>query len=106
MTDRCDPIGVDEVEGLLFRNILGRLAKTLYDLSQEVGEPSGTGISLKESYTHQELADLVGTSREPLTRALASLKRAQLIELRGGRLFITDVRRLADISGESVSDEK
>lgn len=86
----------EEIEGFLFRNILGRVAKTLNDLSKR-GEKSRGGITLPEHYTQQELADLVGTTREPLTRALSALKRAQLVEFVGGRYFIKDPEKLSSL---------
>lgn len=86
-----------EIEGLLFHNILGRVAKALSDLSRD-GKNFRGGMLLKEHFTQQELADLVGTTREPLTRALAALRRAELIEFHHGRYFIKNVERLSTLS--------
>lgn len=82
-----------EIEGLLFRNVLGRVSKTLHDLSKN-GERFRSGVLLQEHYTQQELADLVGTSREPLTRALSSLRRAQILDVHHGRYFIKNPSKL------------
>ena len=49
---------------------------------------------LPERYTQQELADLVGTTREPLTRAISSLRRAQLLDFVGERYLIKDPAKL------------
>lgn len=84
----------EEIEGLLFRNILGRVAKTINELSRR-GEPHKGGVLLGERYTQQELADLVGTTREPLTRAISSLRRAQLVAVVHERYFIPDPPKLA-----------
>jgi CRP/FNR family transcriptional regulator, cyclic AMP receptor protein len=86
----------EQIEGLLFSNILGRVAKTLYDLSKR-GERRGATVVLPERYTQQELADLVGTTREPLTRAISSLRRAQVVELREERYVIKDTGKLEAI---------
>jgi CRP-like cAMP-binding protein len=86
----------EQIEGLLFSNILGRVAKTLYDLSRR-GDKRGGAIVLPERYTQQELADLVGTTREPLTRAISTLRRAQVVELREERYVIKDTRKLEAI---------
>jgi CRP-like cAMP-binding protein len=83
----------EEIEALLFRNVLGRVAKTLNELGRR-GERSKGGILLGERYTQQELADLVGTTREPLTRAVSALRRAQLLELIGERYLIKDPQKL------------
>lgn len=87
----------EEIESLLFSNILGRVAKTLFELSRR-GEVHGGGrILLSERYTQQELADLVGTTREPLTRAVSALRRAQVLELSGERYLIKDPKKLEAI---------
>ena len=86
----------EEIESLLFSNVLGRVAKTLYDLSRR-GERKHGGVWLSERYTQQELADLVGTTREPLTRAVSALRRAQVLELRGERYLIRDMQKLEAI---------
>ncbi len=87
----------EEIEGLLFRNILGRVAKIMLDLGRRSGETDGTAMVLKERFTQQELADLVGTTREPLTRALSSLRRAGLISQREGRYTLPSPEKLAGL---------
>lgn len=84
----------EEIEGLLFRNILGRVAKAMLDLARRSGEPLNGGLVLKERFTQQELADVVGTTREPLTRALSSLRRAGLVAQHEGRYCIPDPVKL------------
>lgn len=89
----------DQVENMLFRNILGRVAKTVYDLSRQQGDPHGRGVILRGSYTRQDLADLVGTTREPLTRALSTLKKAELVRFYDGRIVLPDPKRLCSLGG-------
>jgi CRP-like cAMP-binding protein len=93
----------EELEGMLFRNILGRVAKTVLDQAQRAGEPwKGAGLALKDRFTQQELADLVGTTREPLTRALSSLRRAGLVSVTGdGRYAIPEPRKLAGLCSDN-----
>lgn len=91
----------EEIEGLLFRNILGRVAKAILDLARKSGEAQGPALVLKERYTQQELADVVGTTREPLTRALSSLRRAGLVEQRDGRYAIPAPEKLAGLCVEA-----
>jgi CRP/FNR family cyclic AMP-dependent transcriptional regulator len=91
----------EEIEGLLFRNILGRVAKAMLDLGRRSGSQQGAGLVLSERYTQQELADVVGTTREPLTRALSSLRRAGLVEQRDGRYTIPAPEKLAGLCIEA-----
>lgn len=83
----------EEIEGLLFRNILGRVSKALHTLAKR-GKRFRGGTLIDQHYTQQELADLVGTTREPLTRALSSLRRAQLLDVHHGRYFIKNPAKL------------
>lgn len=89
----------EEIESLLFQNMIGRVAKKVFDLARHASEPlSGGGKVLRARYTQQELADMVGTTREPLTRALSSLRRAGLISVTpDGRYAVPDERRLAGL---------
>ena len=91
----------EEIEGLLFRNILGRVAKAMLDLGKRAGSVDGRGLVFKERFTQQELADVVGTTREPLTRALSSLRRAGLVDFRGGRYSIPSPEKLAGLCADA-----
>ncbi len=92
----------EEIENLLFRNILGRVSKTLHNLALSCGENYREGLLLKERYTHQELADLVGTTREPLSRALSMLKRADLVESIKGHIYIRKPGKLEELISTSI----
>jgi CRP/FNR family transcriptional regulator len=48
------------------------------------------GIHLKISYTHEELAQMIGTSRETVTRLLKDFKDRHLISIKGSDLTIHD----------------
>lgn len=88
----------EEIEGMLFRNVLGRVAKAMMDLGRTSGMARDGGFVLKDRFTQQELADVVGTTREPFTRALSSLKRAGLVCVtKDGRYAVPDARKLAGL---------
>jgi CRP-like cAMP-binding protein len=86
----------EEIEGLLFRNVLGRVAKAVLSLARRSGEKWNGGLAFKQRYTQQELAEYVGTTREPLARALSSLRRAGLVAATpDGRYAVPDAAKLA-----------
>jgi len=91
----------EEIESLLFRNILGRVAKALYDLSGRE-KSRGSRVVLRQRFTHQDLADLVGTTREPLSRALAILKHADLVETSSGRIVVRDIEKLEALTQRTL----
>lgn len=54
---------------------------------------------LKISYTHEEIAQMIGTSRETVTRLLKEFKERDLITLKGSDLIIHDKKRLENSIG-------
>ena len=58
-----------------------RLLYALQDLADQYGERHPEGIKIKLNVTHQDLAGLMGSTRETVTRLLKELKRKGLIEV-------------------------
>jgi CRP/FNR family transcriptional regulator, cyclic AMP receptor protein len=75
-----------------------RIRTGLYDLAQKHGirDAQGTIIDLK--ITHQDLAEMVGASRETVTRALARLRERGIIEVRNRRMTVLNPKSLLDES--------
>ncbi len=83
-----------------------KLAKLLLEWSS-AGEP-GPGevkrdkvqrkeVHMKMTLTHEEIAQLIGTSRETVTRALSEMRKAQLIQIRGASVIIPDRSALEEL---------
>ena len=51
-------------------------------------------ICMKLALTHEEMAQLIGTSRETVTRTLSEFKKQQVLELKGSTLLIKNKRAL------------
>ncbi|HZQ21968.1 MAG TPA: Crp/Fnr family transcriptional regulator [Terriglobales bacterium] len=73
---------------VLARSSAGKLAKLL--LSWTPDEISDTEIRIQSGLTHEEMAQMIGSSRETVTRLMTQLKRQQLIRLEGSTLVIRD----------------
>ena len=69
--------------------IPARLAKFLLESSAE-GQIADGVVRTKLTLTHEDIAQLVGTTRETITRTLAEFRRMQIIELKGATLTIRD----------------
>jgi CRP-like cAMP-binding protein len=69
-----------------------RLARVLLRLSEQYGEevPTGTMITLR--LTHEDLANLIGTSRETVTTQLNRFSRMGLLNRRARRIIVTRQR--------------
>lgn len=80
-----------QVEDLSFLDAQKRVANILLKLMCEVGEPTGNGILIKKSITHEDLANITGLSRVTVTNVLNHLNRLKLITK--GRLKYTIIDR-------------
>ncbi len=75
-----------------------RLAMALLELSQKFGVQDARGTILLLQVTHEDLADLVGASRQKVTEHMKELERQQVI-LREGRKLIVNPQRLQEVTG-------
>ncbi|MGE0407480.1 MAG: Crp/Fnr family transcriptional regulator [Candidatus Korobacteraceae bacterium] len=73
-----------------------KLAKLLLEWSAEA-EPGPGGVRMHMTLTHEEIAQLIGTSRETVTRALGEMRRSQLIQIRGASVIIPDRAALQEL---------
>ena len=66
----------DQIETLSFDKTSERLAKTLLRMGENIGRRDHEGkLKILHSYTHEELAQIIGTSREIISSALASFQK-------------------------------
>jgi len=56
-------------------------------------------VRLTVTLTHEEIAQLIGTSRETVTRALADLKKKQLVQVKGSTVVIRNKAALEKLAG-------
>lgn len=68
-----------QIETLAFDNIPRRLAKELLKMSHDQGEKVSNGIRIRQYLTHEELSQLVGTSREIITTVMNQFRRQGLV---------------------------
>jgi CRP/FNR family transcriptional regulator, cyclic AMP receptor protein len=71
----------------LASSVSEKLAKFLVGWSAE-GRESDGAVRVKLALTHEELAQLIGCSRESVTRTLSDFKRQKLVELNGSTLLV------------------
>lgn len=86
-----------KIKALAFSDTYGRTAQNLVNLARQYGKPVENGLEIDIDMTRQELANLVGTSRETVTRALSSLKKSKIIDLIDHKIIILQWDRLANI---------
>jgi CRP/FNR family transcriptional regulator, cyclic AMP receptor protein len=66
-----------------------RLARLLLESASD-GQTSEGVVRVKLPLTHEEISQLIGTSRETVTRAFAEFKKNRVAELKGSTLIIRD----------------
>ncbi len=78
----------DQVEGLALLDVHHRVAKTLLRMAKDGGQTSPEGILIRRRPTHQQLANMSGTTRETVTRALKQLQDEGYIRISGRQILI------------------
>jgi CRP/FNR family transcriptional regulator, cyclic AMP receptor protein len=72
-----------------------KLARFIWDLAPQTHENGSIRVQL--TLTHEEIAEMVGSSRETVTRLFASFKKDKLIEVHGSMLIIKNPSGLQDL---------
>ncbi len=79
---------------LVFTDVPGRVAKALLDLSTRFGEPTDDGLRVAHDLTQEELAQLVGASRETVNKALADFAARGWVRREGRAVVLLEMERL------------
>jgi CRP/FNR family transcriptional regulator len=82
----------------LSHSVTEKMARLLLEWSEQ-GESTKDGIRIKLALTHEEIAQLVGTSRETVTRVLGDFRKQQIAHLRGSTLLIRNKSALEKLVG-------
>src|SRR5712672_3020443 len=80
---------------LIFTDVPGRVAKQLLQLAQRFGTQEGGALRVTHDLTQEEIAQLVGASRETVNKALADFAHRGWIRLEGKSVLISDSERMA-----------
>ena len=84
----------DNVADLVFTDVPGRVAKALLDLAERFGVDDGSGLLVQHELTQEELAQLVGASRETVNKALADFASRGWLRLEARSVRLLEVERL------------
>lgn len=82
------------IVNLVNDDVRTRIMKLVLRLSARQGQPQGQHIHLDLPLTHQEIADMVGTTRQTVTSVLSELKRQGLMSLENRRIQIESTELL------------
>ena len=89
------------VEDLVFRDVPARLAHLLSELGKTEGVADKQGIRLKVKLTHQEMANLIGCSRETVSTTMGQFRDNGLIHMDGRTITIVNEKGLSKLLGDT-----
>lgn len=90
----------EQVQDLAFKDVHGRVASTLFNLlsaEKEASKDPNRDRLNSLKMTHQDLANMVGSSRETVTRALNRLQDEGIISISHQQISILEIDRLSDM---------
>ena len=77
-----------KIEGLALLDVTSRISETLLQLADEQGEEHSEGLHIPNRPTHQQLANMSGTTRETVSRVLKRLEAQGYIVCKGRTITI------------------
>jgi CRP/FNR family transcriptional regulator, cyclic AMP receptor protein len=83
---------------LLSESALEKLARLIVRWGRDFGERTSEGIRVKVLLTQEEIAQIIGASRETVTRLFSALKRDEIIRVNRDSMWIRDSEALAAIA--------
>ncbi len=94
------------IEDLVFRQVPSRVAKLFMNLAENHGKMTPSGIILDLPLTHQEIADIVGSSRVTVTQVLNRFRAMNWVAIKSKRVTIHDVEALEDLIASDANPRK
>lgn len=83
------------LKSLLFRSNRDRLVHLLLELAEQYGSTTDEGVRIQIKLSHQDLAGLIGSTRESVTVALGELQAAGHVKLARRQILLKDLALLA-----------
>jgi CRP/FNR family cyclic AMP-dependent transcriptional regulator len=94
------------IGNLALLDVYGRLARVLIDLGRREGVPADEGVRIRERPTQQDLAAMIGTTRETVSRVLSEFQRRGFVSMQGKSLLLSHgfVEQALDLGPEPPGD--
>jgi CRP/FNR family transcriptional regulator, cyclic AMP receptor protein len=98
LSDNCAAAHNDIRALGLAQNTGDKLARLLVNWSERTGTRVANGIRMTVLLKHEEIAQMIGATRETVTRTLSDFRRQKLLEVKGSTFIVADdLQRLATI---------
>jgi len=86
-----------KIKSLSLKDAEGKVATVILQLADDIGRIKQGVVEIEKLPFQQDLANMAGTSRETISRALHSFVKKELIELEGNKLRILDYTKFKDL---------
>jgi CRP/FNR family cyclic AMP-dependent transcriptional regulator len=83
-----------QLEKVMLKDSKSRILEYLHQMGIEQGKQVGMEILVRHNMTHQDIADLTGTSRQMVTAVLNQLKRENLLYFSRKKILFRDLNAL------------
>jgi CRP/FNR family transcriptional regulator len=93
----------DTVASMVFVDVPGRVAGAVLDLAGRFGEPTEQGLRVKHALTQDQLAQLVGASRETVNKVLANFSSRGWLTLESRSLVLRDIEAVRKRARQAAS---
>lgn len=84
-----------KLQSLLFKSVPARLAELLIRLAADYGKETGASIEIGLKLTHQEMAELIGSTRETTSAIMGQFRDKKLIDTDGRRIVVLNRQKLS-----------
>lgn len=82
------------LDSLVFKDVRTRLTEFIKELAENTGKEENNGIRIAHFYTHKDIADLIGTSRQTVTTSFNDLKNEGLLDFKRKEIFVPNLGSL------------
>jgi len=83
-----------QINTLSMMSVYGRVADVILQLARENGRKIGQTVVIDNRPTHQDIADMAGTSRETVSRILSQLQKKQCLSIDRKKMVILNEEKL------------
>jgi CRP/FNR family cyclic AMP-dependent transcriptional regulator len=90
----------DRWADMVEKEVQARLAGLIYMLAESEGVMTPEGPMLPTRYTHAQLASMIGSNREAVTRAIGQLQEGGCVEVKRRHFYVKDFDALRQNAGE------
>ena len=92
----------DRMEDIALKEVPARLASFILQLVESEGVMTAEGPKIPTRYTHRQLATMIGSKRETVTKAFTLLQQAGIVELKRRKIHVRDTQALKKVADQGL----